>query len=59
VEHEIRSFAHHQNVQVIPDANLAVGACRVETNRGNVDASIESQLLEIERGLADRLEAAR
>ena len=28
---------------------------RIETERGNLDASVESQLGEIERGLADTL----
>jgi flagellar biosynthesis/type III secretory pathway protein FliH len=30
-----------------------------ETDRGNLDASLESQLKEIERGLADRLRNPR
>lgn len=42
-------------IEVIPDAALQPGAVIFETPRGNLDASIESQLQEIERGLADCL----
>lgn len=43
------------NVELIPDPSREVGAVIFETPRGNLDASVESQLQEIERGLADRL----
>ncbi len=43
------------NVEVVPDPSREPGAIIFETQRGNLDASIESQLQEIERGLADRL----
>lgn len=42
-------------VEVIPDGSRPPGTAIFETERGNLDASIESQLQEIERGLADRL----
>jgi flagellar assembly protein FliH len=42
-------------VDVVPDASRELGAIVFETSRGNLDASVESQLQEIERGLADRL----
>jgi len=42
-------------VEVIADASREVGSVVFETGRGNLDASVESQLHEIERGLADRL----
>jgi flagellar assembly protein FliH len=42
-------------VEVVPDPSREPGAVIFETQRGNLDASIESQLQEIERGLADRL----
>ncbi|MEO8368119.1 MAG: FliH/SctL family protein [Candidatus Solibacter sp.] len=42
-------------VDVIADPGREVGALIFETTRGNLDASVESQLQEIERGLADRL----
>jgi flagellar assembly protein FliH len=42
-------------VEVIPDSSREPGAIIFETSRGNLDVSVESQLQEIERGLADRL----
>jgi flagellar assembly protein FliH len=42
-------------VEVIPHASFEPGAIIFETQRGNLDASVDSQLQEIERGLTDRL----
>jgi flagellar assembly protein FliH len=42
-------------VEVIADSSRELGSVVFETARGNLDASVESQLQEIERGLADRL----
>lgn len=42
-------------VQVLGDAGVARGTCIFETARGNLDASIETQLAEIQRGLVDRV----
>ena len=42
-------------IEVTPDASCEPGGIIFETARGNLDASVESQLHEIERGLADRL----
>ena len=42
-------------VEVVPDGSLQPGDLVVESKRGDLDASIESQLAEIERGFADRL----
>jgi flagellar assembly protein FliH len=42
-------------VEVVPDPAREPGAVVFETQRGNLDASVDSQLQEIERGLADRL----
>jgi flagellar assembly protein FliH len=42
-------------VEVLADPSRAVGSVIFETTRGNLDASVDSQLQEIERGLADRL----
>jgi flagellar assembly protein FliH len=42
-------------VEVVGDASRQPGAVIFETARGNLDASVDSQLQEIERGLADRL----
>ena len=42
-------------VDILPDPSRELGAVIFETSRGNLDASVDSQLNEIERGLADRL----
>jgi flagellar assembly protein FliH len=42
-------------IDLIPDGSLQTGDVLFETVHGNIDASIESQLGEIERGFADRL----
>jgi flagellar biosynthesis/type III secretory pathway protein FliH len=42
-------------IQVIADATLKTGDLLFETSVGQLDASVETQLLEVERGLADRL----
>lgn len=41
--------------EVIADPNVERGGVLFETSRGNFDASAETQLREIERGLADRV----
>lgn len=48
----LRPTAHFE---VLADASLERGAALFEGARGNLDASIEMQLAEIERGLTDRL----
>jgi flagellar assembly protein FliH len=42
-------------VEVIPDANREPGSLLFETNRGKLDASVNAQFEEIERGLTDRV----
>ena len=42
-------------VEVVSDPSREVGSAIFETTRGNLDPSVDSQLQEIERGLADRL----
>ncbi len=42
-------------VEVITDPSAPPGTVVFETGRGNLDASVESQFQEIERGLTDRL----
>ncbi|HEX5226751.1 MAG TPA: FliH/SctL family protein [Bryobacteraceae bacterium] len=42
-----------QRVEVIADATLPAGSVLIESNRGTLDASVDTQLAEIERGLAD------
>ena len=42
-------------VEVFADSSREPGSVIFETTRGNLDASVDSQLQEIERGLTDRL----
>lgn len=43
------------SIQVTGDASLAEGGLLFESEQGTLDASVETQLQEIERGLADQL----
>lgn len=45
-----------QRIEVIPDPSLERGALLLDCDRGQLDASAETQLEEIERGFADLLE---
>jgi flagellar assembly protein FliH len=51
----LRQTASNAKVEVIPDSSLQPGGVVFETNQGNLDASVDSQLQEIERGLADHM----
>jgi flagellar assembly protein FliH len=51
----LRESASNAKVEVIPDGSLQPGGVVFETNHGNLDASVDSQLQEIERGLADHM----
>ena len=55
IRKSLERFANSQKVELITDSSLQCGDVLFETAHGNLDASIESQLGEIERGLADRL----
>jgi flagellar assembly protein FliH len=55
IRKSLERFANSQKVELIADSSLQCGDVLFETAHGNLDASIESQLREIERGLADRL----
>jgi flagellar assembly protein FliH len=44
------------NVEVLSDASQTRGAAVFEMSRGSLDASVETQLQEIERGLVDRIQ---
>jgi len=48
-------FSNSQNIELLADPTLQCGDVLFETSHGTLDASIESQLREIERGFADRL----
>jgi len=56
VEACLRERAGGSPVEVIADPSREPGAIIFETACGNLDASVESQLREIERGLAQRLQ---
>lgn len=43
------------HVELQPDPRLPLGGLMIETTRGDFDASVETQLREIERGLTDKL----
>jgi flagellar assembly protein FliH len=51
----LERFSNSHKAEVIADASLQIGDVLFETPHGTIDASIESQLREIERGFADRL----
>lgn len=55
IRNSLERFSNSQKVELISDPSLQCGDVLFETAHGNLDASIESQLREIERGLADRL----
>jgi flagellar assembly protein FliH len=56
----VRSMLEHspqaRSLQFQSDPALEHGAAVFETTRGNLDASVETQLREIEQGLTDRLD---
>ena len=63
-DHEaiVRGFlaeAGRESITVAADGALARGGALFETSRGDLDASAETQLAEIERGLTDRFRSAR
>ncbi|HUB31566.1 MAG TPA: FliH/SctL family protein [Bryobacteraceae bacterium] len=51
----LRQAAAGQTIEVVADPACQPGAAVFETERGDLDASVETQLHEIERGLADCL----
>lgn len=44
------------NIEVVSDPSQSKGGAVFEMNRGSLDASVETQLQEIERGLVDQLQ---
>jgi len=53
-----QQLVEHQSperIEVVPDRTLERGSFVVDTSRGYLDASVETQLAEIERGLTDLL----
>lgn len=56
LERALRDAALPARIEVLADASLEPGAAIFETGRGTLDSSVETQLVEIERGLTDLLE---
>ena len=52
----LESLRLNRRLEVVADANLERGAVLFETVKGSLDASLETQLDEIERGLVDALD---
>ena len=48
-------FGAPPGIEIYPDPSLRAGDLLFETTMGQLDASVETQLQEIQRGLADRL----
>jgi flagellar assembly protein FliH len=51
----LRQIGREPDVEVVSDASQPRGGVVFEISRGSLDASVETQLREIEHGLADRL----
>lgn len=52
----LERFTHSHKIDIIADKSLRPGDVVLETEHGFIDASVEAQLSEIERGFADRLQ---
>lgn len=57
LKRQLEQLAQGRQFEVVADPRLEVGAIVIETSRGNIDSSIETQLQEIQRGLVDRIRA--
>ena len=51
----LRQIGRDPGIEVVSDASQPRGGVVFEISRGALDASVETQLREIERGLADSL----
>jgi len=51
----VEQSAASSNIEIVVDVDLKGGDIRIETPQGQLDASVDTQLKEIERGLADQL----
>ena len=59
VRSALQQFGTGSQIEVVGDPRRERGSVVFELESGNLDASIDAQLGEIERGLADNLERAR
>jgi flagellar assembly protein FliH len=59
IQQRFRDLGLPSRLEVVADAGLERGAVIFETIRGEMDASIDTQLAEISRGLADLVERQR
>jgi flagellar assembly protein FliH len=57
IERALEQNGRHQAVEVVADSLQPKGGVVFEISRGALDASVDTQLREIERGLTDQLEA--
>jgi flagellar biosynthesis/type III secretory pathway protein FliH len=55
VPHFLRYFTPSAVVEVCADPRVTAGGCVIETNAGNVDAQLETQLEVVLRQLEERL----
>jgi flagellar assembly protein FliH len=56
IRNSLERFSNSQKVELIADSSMQCGDVLFETTHGDLNGSIEAQLQEIERGLADRLQ---
>jgi flagellar assembly protein FliH len=52
----LERFSNAHKIEIIADKSLRLGDVLLETPHGSIDASVDAQLSEIERGFADRLQ---
>jgi flagellar assembly protein FliH len=55
----LQHLGQTRGIEIVTEPGLAPGTVIFETERGSLDASVQSQLVEIERGLTDRLRSSR
>ncbi|MEP6537497.1 MAG: FliH/SctL family protein [Bryobacteraceae bacterium] len=59
LENALNAAGTHRRIEISVDSGLERGAAIFETVRGNLDASIDTQIKEIERGFLDLVRARR
>jgi flagellar assembly protein FliH len=59
IRKHFEQVARLQTIEVVADAGLERGAVLFDTARGALDASVETQLQEIQRGLSDLIQRGR